>query len=1132
MSPTKLHLGIDVGSTTVKAVVIDPASEEIIWKDYQRHETQQAEKVLAYLKTLKETYPHIPDENYNVFMTGSGGMTLASYVGAKFVQEVTAVCAAAEKLHPEVGTIIDLGGQDSKIIIFKSDDQTGRKKKSPSMNDKCAGGTGAVIDKIKAKLNLSHQELCEGQYDGLRLHHVAGKCGVFAETDINGLQKLGVPKNELMASLYEAIVTQNLTVLTRGHTVQPHVLLLGGPNAYILGLKQAWQHNILQLWKERGVKLPEDIEPLDLIKAPDNALYFAAIGSIVFGSEDENNLSKYSGTEALEQYIKEGRLKCQVGVQPGLFGSKDEIEEFKRKYSPQQFKSATFQRSEAVAGFIGLDVGSTSTKAVLLNAEKTVLLKSYQLSKGNPIDDTKQVLGSLLREVESNGATLEVLGIVTTGYAKNVIRDVLKADAAIVETVAHTESAIHFYNDVDVICDVGGQDIKIMILKDGKVKDFKLNTQCSAGNGYFLQSTAFDFGVPVDQYAEEAFKATKCPTFGYGCAVFLQSDIVSFQRQGWKREEILTGLAKVLPKNIWLYVAQIPNFSKLGLNFILQGGTQYNLAAVKAQVDFIESRFIGKEEKPVIRVHEHCGESGAIGAALEAIRIWQQGHNTTFIGLEQTLKIQYTSTTNESTRCHFCKNKCLRTFIDVSIGQRSEFSKGIENESSHASRRFIVGNACEKGSVENVRDMEKIKSRMDEALLSTPNLIEECNEELFKPLGLKPEMARTPKSIFRSSNRQRLDVINQRSKLKIGIPRVLLMYSLAPLFRGYFESLGIQGSHIIFSDYTSEKLYKAGCKRGAIDPCYPAKVCLAHVHSLVFPSNKKKKPDIIFSPMICDLKSELSNTLGNWICPAVVASPESVKAAFTKEADIFEREGIKYVNTFLNLAEPKLFEIQMFNEYQNILGVTKEENQTAVEAGFAALMKYRRWARRRAKEVLVQLERNNKIGIVMLGRPYHGDPGINHGIFTEFQKLGYPIFTQDVLPTDEETLIRLFGEEIEAGIISDALDISDVWKNSLSTNVNMKLWSAKFVARHPNLVAVEMSSFKCGHDAPTYNVIEEIIETSGTPYFSFKDIDENKPAGSINLRIETIDYFLKRYQAERVENSYSKVKNEEPCAIF
>jgi len=1117
MTPKNLNLGIDVGSTTVKAVAIDPVSNKIVWKDYQRHETKQAEKVLEFLIELKNKYPAIADTNYKVYMTGSGGMGLSSYLGAKFVQEVTAVCAAAEKLHPDVGTVIDLGGQDSKIIIFKEEPGTTRKKKSPSMNDKCAGGTGAVIDKISAKLNISPNDLCESEYDGLRLHHVAGKCGVFAETDINGLQKQGVPTNELMASLYEAIVLQNLTVLTRGHTIRPKVLLLGGPNSYIKGLKQAWQKNIVQIWKDRDYPLPDVKDPKSLISAPENALYFAAIGAIEYGLEDEQHSDKYQGWHELEYYINEGRLTTQTDAQPGLFSSEKDLEDFMQRYPRELFKEAKFKPKEKIQGFIGLDVGSTSTKAVLLSLKKEVLIKSYQLSKGNPIDDTKKVLGELLTKVEDQGASLEILGLVTTGYAKDILKDVLKADAAIVETVAHTESALHYYKNVDVICDVGGQDIKIMLLKDGKVKDFKLNTQCSAGNGYFLQSTANDFGIPVEQYAETAFKAIKSPTFGYGCAVFLQSDIVSFQRRGWQREEILAGLAKVLPKNIWLYVAQIPNFSKLGLNFILQGGTQYNLAAVKAQVDFIESRFRGKEEEPNIIVHKHCGESGAIGAALEAFRIWDNGRASTFIGLESTCKIHYSSTTNESTRCLFCKNKCLRTFIDIEIGSNGAKING--NGLSTTSRRFIVGNSCEKGSVEQVEDMRGIKKKLEKDLQSTPNLIDESNKELFKSLGLKNQGDAIPKWIYSSKVRARSVAMEARSKLRIGIPRVLLMYSLAPLFQGYFESLGIKKGNIIYSDYTTENLYKTGCKRGSIDPCYPAKVCLPHIHNLVYKQNKRSPLDIIFTPMVCDLKSKLINTSGNWICPAVVAASESVKAAFKKEEDIFAKEGIEYFNTFLNLAEPKQFEIQMFRQFRKVFGLSREENKRAVESGYTALEKYQQNNSERARDVIEGLEKDQKIGIVMLGRPYHNDPGINHDIFTEFQKLGYPILTQDTLPTDDFTLNKLFGEEVAAGIISHPMDISDVWKNSLSTNVNTKLWAAKFVARHPNLVAVEISNFKCGHDAPTYNVIEGIVETSGTPYFSFKDIDENKPTGSNNLRIETIDYFLKRYRAEMIKNS-------------
>ena len=220
----QLLLGIDVGSTTVKAVAVDAATDAIVWSDYQRHETKQPEKTLEFLGRL-EAELKIDAANCRAFITGSGGSTIAPLVGAKFVQEVTAVSLAVEKLHPEVHSVIELGGQDAKIIVFKPDPETGRKKKIPSMNDKGAGGTGAVIDKINAKLKIPAAELCNQGYGGIKLHKVAGKCGVFAETDINGLQKEGTPSDELMASLFDAIVLQNLTVLTRGNTLRPHVLL-------------------------------------------------------------------------------------------------------------------------------------------------------------------------------------------------------------------------------------------------------------------------------------------------------------------------------------------------------------------------------------------------------------------------------------------------------------------------------------------------------------------------------------------------------------------------------------------------------------------------------------------------------------------------------------------------------------------------------------------------------------------------------------------------------------------------------------------------------------------------------------------------------------------------------------------
>src|SRR3954465_12137634 len=939
-------IGMDVGSTTMKAVVIDAATDEILWSDYHRHDTKQPEKVLEFCKRFEQEIEGFAAERSRMFITGSGGNGMTKYLGAKFVQEVNAVSLAVEKLYPECGSVIELGGQDAKIIIFKTDPETGRKKKIPSMNDKCAGGTGAVIDKINAKLRIPTEQLCEMGYKGVKLHPVAGKCGVFAETDINGLQKMGVPPDELMASLFEAIVMQNLSVLTRGNTLLPVVLLLGGPNCYIKGMRDCWKANIPKIWEERNTPLPEGVPPEDLIKTPDNAQYFAAIGSVEYGKTEDDEVGRYLGYEGLEWYVNIGREeeKQKRGGGVGLAKDDEELAAFKEKNSTKKFTPVTFQPGEVVEGFIGIDGGSTSTKAVLLSKEhkRRILAKTYQLSKGNPIEDTVEVLQKLDRQIRDQGATLKILGVGTTGYAKDILKDVIGADAALGETVAHTEAGLHFYDGVDVICDVGGQDIKIIILKNNRVKDFKLNTQCSAGNGYFLQSTAQGFNVPVEQYADTAFGANGYPSFGYGCAVFMQSDIVDFQRQGWKPEEIMAGLCNVLPKNIWLYVSQIPNLSAIGTKFILQGGTQHNLAAVKSQVDFIESRFKGKDVQAEVIVHQHCGEAGAIGCAFEAVRLWENGMKTEFIGLDGVASITFTTTREENTRCYFCKNKCLRTFIDVKTAvPNPNYKPPVKTKVplAEGAQRLIIA-TCEKGTVENVEEMRVIKGNIDAIKKENPNLVEIAAKKAFTSYEPKGVADPLPKLQITKAQKERAEKMKKRAELKIGMPRALNMYSCGPFFTTYFEALGVKAENIFWSEFTNEQLYKEGAKRGAIDPCFPSKVGIPHVHNLLYSVHPKKKLDIIFFPMIDSPPTFLYKTQSSRACPTVTATPASVKAAFTKEGDIFAEKGVKWMDTLTCLHDEKILHRQMFDDWKDILGLSEEENFKAVREGQKAMLKF------------------------------------------------------------------------------------------------------------------------------------------------------------------------------------------------
>src|SRR5499426_3074353 len=306
-TPDQVVIGIDVGSTTVKMTVVDPGSKEILWSKYLRHETRQPEMTRDMLREIHAAFPAVTTDRIRVFITGSGGSPIAPQIGAKFVQEVNAVTMAVEKLHPDVGSVIELGGQDAKIIMFKKNNETGDKTAQTSMNDKCASGTGATIDKCVLKVGMPREEIPKLDFDPSKLHHVAAKCGVFAETDIVNLVKSGIPRNEIMNSLADAIVSQNLAVLTRGNTLKQRVLLLGGPNTYLPFLQQCWRLRIPEAWAERGYEYDKTKPVEELIIVPENAQYYAAYGAVMYGLYENAEVGLYKGMEKLKDFILNGR---------------------------------------------------------------------------------------------------------------------------------------------------------------------------------------------------------------------------------------------------------------------------------------------------------------------------------------------------------------------------------------------------------------------------------------------------------------------------------------------------------------------------------------------------------------------------------------------------------------------------------------------------------------------------------------------------------------------------------------------------------------------------------------------------------------------------------------------------------
>jgi predicted CoA-substrate-specific enzyme activase len=1112
--PKELMIGMDVGSTTVKAVVVDPSNLEILWSDYQRHETRQPEKVMEFLVRIGNEFQDVPQENIRMFVTGSGSSPLAEPLNAKFVQEVNAVTMAVEKLHPDVGSVVELGGQDAKIIIYKVNEETGQKQAITSMNDKCASGTGATIDKCVIKVGVESKLLGNIPFDGSKLHHVAAKCGVFAETDIVNLVKSGIPSDEILCSLADAIVMQNLSVLTRGNTLRHRVLLLGGPNTYLPFLQQCWRKRIPETWQERNYNYPKDVPIEELVFVPENAQYYAAYGAVIYGTFEPAEVGQYRGLSQLKEFVTHGR-KAQLGVKAAkpLVKTPEELEEFRKEYSIPKFSPKSFESGEVVKGFIGLDGGSTSSKAVLVDEEGEIILKAYQLSKGNPIQDTKEILKQMRDYVESKGATLQVLGFGATGYAADVLESSVKSDVNIVETVAHMMSAVHFFGDVDVICDIGGQDIKVLFMQNGDIKNFRLSNQCSAGNGMLLQAMADQFGIKVQDYADVAFGASLAPKFSYGCAVFLDSDRVNFQKEGYSKEELLSGLAQVLPKNVWQYVVQIPRMAELGRKFVLQGGTQYNLAAVKAQVDYIKERVPNAE----VFIHPHTGEAGAIGAAMETRRVVQRREYSTFIGLDAAINLQYTSRNDESTKCHFCPNNCSRTFIDTVTPEG-------------ATSRYISGFSCEKGTVESKEAMVELARKRNDLKKKFPNLVDYEAHSAFKSYEFKslPEAnsefddIQVKKTLFgnikrvpykRGFRRSSAESLEKRKALRIGIPRVLNVYNTGPIWRTYFEALGIPSSQIVFSDYTSEEMWVEGGKYGSIDPCYPSKVAQAHIHNLLFHKHKPEKPlNYIFFPILTHVPSYLEKVVDTASCPIVAGTPEVMKAAFTKENDFFKERGITYLDPACTLNEPTLFKKQMFEAFGPVLDITEDESDWAVEQGWRSLETFDLELQKKGKEILDWAEQQNRMCLLLIGRPYHLDPGLNHGIPDEFQVLGYPILSMRSIPKDPEYLKRFFQKDIDAGKITSAFDITDVWPENYSANSSQKVWSVKFAARHPNVAVLDLSSFKCGHDAPTYGIIDKIISTSGTPYSALHDIDANKPGGSIKIRVRTYAHSLSLHE--------------------
>ncbi|MBC8079675.1 MAG: CoA activase, partial [Gorillibacterium sp.] len=376
---------------------------------------------------------------------------------------------------------------------------------------------------------------------------------------------------------------------------------------------------------------------------------------------------------------------------------------------------------------------------------------------------------------------------------------------------------------------------------------------------------------------------------------------------------------------------------------------------------------------------------------------------------------------------------------------------------------------------------------------------------------------------FRRSSSEAME---RRGKIRIGIPRVLNIWSTAPFWRTYFEALGMDQHNIVFSDYTSEDLWQVGGKYGSIDPCYPSKVAQAHVHNLLFKHHEHKPLDYIMFPCITHIPSHIQHVKDYASCPIAAGAPNVIKAAFTKEVNFFEAKGVVYLDPAITFAEPNMLKKQLYEAFKDHLQFTEDESDFAATEGFRAMELFDKEMQEKGRMILEQVEQENRLAILMIGRPYHSDPGLNHGVLEEFQVLGYPILSIRSIPKDELWLHRYFTDDLKSGRVEYALEVSDVWPENFSSNSVQKVWAAKFAARHPQVALLDLSSFKCGHDAPTYGLIDAIIQSAGTPFSALHDIDANKPSGSIKIRVKTYAHSLGLHEERLRDLARKKVELE------
>lgn len=1063
MIASTYHLGIDVGSTTAKAVVFDPLAQRVLFSRYVRHNAHQVETVATLLRTVAKEFPGC---SFRLVTCGSGGTTIADALGVPFVQEVVANSLAVRRDHENVRCAIELGGQDAKMVFFERDEKSGATTVADMrMNGSCAGGTGAFIDEMAALLKVPVEQFDELAARGQSVHQVSGRCGVYAKTDIQPLLNQGVSKEDLALSSFHAIAKQTIGGLAQGLDIHPPVIFEGGPLTF--------NPTLVRVFAER-LELAED----DIV-IPQNPETIVALGAALAADElfaDCENCLIANLLDAADTLDKAAASPAPSTRGTAYFASDEERAAWEASHALAPQTPPDPVPGSTVRAYLGIDSGSTTTKFALVSPDGKLVDSFYAPNEGEPLDVARTALIALRDRYRAADATLDILGVGTTGYGELMFAKAFGADYHTVETVAHARAAEACVPDASFVLDIGGQDMKALWLDGGIITDIVVNEACSSGCGSFLENFASSLNIPVENIARAAFSSTNPAVLGSRCTVFMTSSIVSEQRCGKTPADIMAGLCRSIIENAFTKVIRISNLESLGKKVVVQGGTFLNDAVLRALEQHI-GREVTRAPYPglmgaigiALLTQEHLEgarrERGEVAASLEnenAISEGREPARASAFSLDALDAFSYTQESNLI--CPFCANHCNRTRITFANGDS-----------------WVTGNRCPRGEVvgdpkdKSIRDQVK---RIAAAVGSVPNLFDVREKLLFRDWPCTPNPA--PQNTV------------------IGMPRVLSMWEYAPFWTTLFRSLGFT---VKLSHPSTRAMYERGLSAVSSDTvCFPAKLVHGHVRDLA-----DQGVDRIFMPSVTTVTSENTSKTSQSMCAVVKGYPIVMRNSDNPE----KRFGIPFDAPLFHWLSQKDRDRQLTEYLTREFSLDTASVRQAIDAADAAQKTFKAELAREGERICDQVEREGSFAVVLASRPYQNDDLVNHELPRAFTELGIPVICADAVPRVNE------------------VDLSRSRLDVVNNFHARMLGSAVIAAESPHLEYVQLVSFGCGHDAYLSDEIIRLMHLAGPKAPLILKVDESDIQGPLRIRVRS---FIETIRLRRKKDGNGKMSDREVAA--